>query len=100
VVDGIRSRARDITGTSVVRYTLTCADSITIVSASDTEKTIESLTRRQSAYDVTPRLKLIPTARIKCHATNGAIVIELTRVKSPFNGNVTDFVDPSDERGD
>jgi hypothetical protein len=83
----------------VVRYTLICVDSITIISAGDTEKQ-ESLTRRQTAYDITPRLNIIPTARIKCRATNGAIVVELAWVKSPFDGNKADFLDPTDKRGD
>jgi hypothetical protein len=87
----------------VVRYTLICADSITIVSADDVttlKKKVKSRTRRQSAYDVTPRLKSIPTARIKRHAAYGAVVVELAWVKSPFDGNVADFVDPTDKRGD
>jgi len=86
-----------VRGTFVVKYTITCADSVMVISAAYT-KNVGGLTRRQGAYDVTPRLKLIPTAGIKCRTTNGAIVVELTWVQSPFRGNVAHFVDPPDER--
>jgi hypothetical protein len=91
-----------VRGTSVVRNTLSCADSVTfaMLSRRHLKERQSNATWRQSAYDVTPRLQVILTARIKCHAANGAIVVELAWVKSPFDGNKADLVDPTNEGGD
>jgi len=62
--------------------------------------TFKDLTRRRSAYNITARLNIIPTSKIKCCAPNGAMVIELAWVQGPFDRDVTNFVDPTNECGD
>jgi hypothetical protein len=94
IVDGVRSRAGDL-----------CSDVHdnmgrfydNRIRRQHRKKKEQKLTRRRGAYDVTPRLDIIPTIRIKCRATDGAIVVEPAGVKSPFDGNGADLVDPTDE---
>ena len=59
----------------------------------------KNLTRTWSAYNIASRLNIIVTNKIKCCAPNDAIVIKLAGVQSPFDRNVTNVVDPTDERG-
>lgn len=58
-------------GTSMVRYTITCADTITLIPVAGAEREASP-----GAYDVTSWLNLIVTAGIKYRTTNSATVFE------------------------
>jgi len=88
-----------VRGRSTLTYRVMCADSISYQPVTSREK-FNNLTRGRSAYNITARLNIISTSKIKFYAPNSAIVVELAWVQGPFERNGTNFVDPTNERGD